>query len=296
MTSNLSFTIKSGWNSFWRNAPVSLASTFTVFLIFLLLGVSAIAGTSFLQVLNSYQRQVSFISINIADNTPLKQVYIFAGALQKRPYVTSVWYSSKRQELQIFEQNPADKVVATQIQGNPIAARLYVKVSSINKLPRINELATHWPWADSLLPTDFQANIVHRMGILDYWVKVIESIIALILAVICVLVVMNTIRTTLYVRRREIEIMRLVGASEYMVRLPFVVEGIITGLMGSIFAIGVIFATYQPLVHLLHANLFFVPIVYNAQFELWLELGLLSSGVFFGAIGSMIGIRRYVSI
>jgi len=107
---------------------------------------------------------------------------------------------------------------------------------------------------------------------------------------------MNTIRTTVYVRRREIEIMRLVGASEYMVRLPFVVEGIITGLMGSIFAIGVIFATYQPLVHLLHANLFFVPIVYNAQFELWLELGLLSSGVFFGAIGSMIGIRRYVSI
>ncbi|MGH7867098.1 MAG: FtsX-like permease family protein, partial [Candidatus Dormibacteraceae bacterium] len=94
--------------------------------------------------------------------------------------------------------------------------------------------------------------------------------------------------------RREIEVMRLVGAAGWFVRGPFLLEGILTGLIAAGLAVGVIAATYHPLVSRFKGDLFFIPLSYDPAFVTSLGIGLLLAGVMLGALGSFIGVRRYV--
>ncbi|MBO0746447.1 MAG: FtsX-like permease family protein, partial [Candidatus Dormibacteraeota bacterium] len=113
---------------------------------------------------------------------------------------------------------------------------------------------------------------------------------------VSVVIVMNTIRTAVYHRRQEIEVMKLVGATEWFVRGPFVLEGILTGLLAAGLAVGVVMAGYRPFVSRFHSELFFVPLTYDPSFVTVLGGYLLAAGALMGALGSFIGVRRYVRV
>ncbi len=107
---------------------------------------------------------------------------------------------------------------------------------------------------------------------------------------------MNTIRTAVYHRRAEIEVMKLVGATEWFVRGPFVLEGIMTGLFAAGIALGVLLLTYQPFVDHFRADLFFIPLVYDPTFVNELARDVLLGGLLLGFLGSYIGVRRFVRV
>jgi cell division transport system permease protein len=107
---------------------------------------------------------------------------------------------------------------------------------------------------------------------------------------------MNTIRTAVYHRRKEIEVMKLVGATEWFVRGPFVIEGIMTGLIAASIALSLLVIAYQPLVDRFHTDIVFIPLTYDPSFISSLARDLLVGGALLGALGSYIGVRRYVRI
>jgi cell division transport system permease protein len=107
---------------------------------------------------------------------------------------------------------------------------------------------------------------------------------------------MNTIRTAVYHRRKEIEVMKLVGATEWFVRGPFVIEGIMTGLIAAAIALSLLVVAYQPAVERFQADLVFIPLTYDPGFISSLARDLLVGGAMLGALGSYIGVRRYVRI
>ena len=293
---NLRFALNSAWQSFWRNLAVSTAAVLSITLILILAGVNLLVGHAFSQVLDGFRAKVSEISVNVADGTPLQAVYDFQQQLASDPRVTSVKFITKDEALAQFKADPNNVVLAQQIDGNPLDAKLEVRVARLDDVAAIDTLARRWSGVDPTDPTNYQGDFVNRMLQLSTWLGIAGVGLLAILVVVSIVIVMNTIRTAVYHRRKEIEVMKLVGATEWFVRGPFVIEGVMTGLIAASFALALLVIAYQPAVDRFRADVAFIPLSYDPAFVVSLAQDLLIGGVLLGALGSYIGVRRYVKI
>jgi cell division transport system permease protein len=293
---NLKFALNSAWQSFWRNLAVSMAAVVSITLILILAGVNLIVGHAFSQVLDGFRAKVSEISINVADGTPLPSVYDFQQQLSTDPRVTSVRFITKSEALAQFKADPNNMVFAQQVDGNPLDAKLQVRVAKLTDVAAIDQLARGWSGVDPSDPTNYQGDFINRMLQLSQWLGLAGVGLLAILVVVSIVIVMNTIRTAVYHRRKEIEVMKLVGATEWFVRGPFVIEGVMTGLIAASLALGLLVVAYEPAVERFRADVAFIPMSYDPGFVASLARDLLLGGALLGALGSYIGVRRYVRI
>jgi cell division transport system permease protein len=293
---NLRFALNSAWQSFWRNLAVSMAAVVSITLILILAGVNLLVGHAFSQVLDGFRAKVSEISINVADSTPLQAVYDYQQQLAGDPRVTSVKFVTKDEALVQFKADPNNVVLAQQIDGNPLDAKLEVRVAKLDDVAAIDALARRWSGVDPTDPTNYQGDFVNRMLGLSQWLSLAGVALLAILVVVSIVIVMNTIRTAVYHRRKEIEVMKLVGATEWFVRGPFVIEGVMTGLIAASFALALLVIAYEPAVDRFRADIAFIPLSYDPGFVASLARDLLLGGALLGALGSYIGVRRYVRI
>jgi cell division transport system permease protein len=292
----LQFALKSAWQSFWRNAPVSLAAVVSISLILVLGGVSLLVGHALSQVLDTYRQRVAVITISVADLTPLGSVYEFEDQLRARPEVVSVNFLTKDEELRRFATDPRNQQLVQQLEGNPVPGKLEVKVRRLSDVKTIDTMARSWRGADRTDPTDYQGDFIANMVKLSNWLTIAGLGMFTILIVAAIVIVMNTIRTAVYHRRQEIEVMKLVGATEWFVRRPFIVEGMLTGLIAASLAAGVLLLAYRPFVVRFQTDLFFIPLSYDSRFVDPMGDYLLLAGLVMGAVGSYIGVRRYVHV
>ena len=293
---HLLFALISAWQNFWRNLAVSVGAVVSISLILVLAGTSLLLGHALGQVLDTYRQRVSVLTISVADGTPLSSVYDFQGQLEARRDVVEVHFLTKEEELSRFAADPRNRQLVEQVEGNPIPAKIEVSVAHLDDVRQIDALARQWRGADRTDPTDYQGDFIANMLRLSTWITIGGLGMLAILTVASIVIVMNTIRTAAYHRRREIEVMKLVGASEWFVRGPFVVEGVMTGVIAASLALGLLLAAYRPLVDRLQTELFFLPISYDPRFVDVLAKDLLIGGAALGALGSYIGVRRFVRI
>src|SRR5436305_3497409 len=148
MLRNLKFAFSSAWQSFWRNLAVSLAAVLSITLILILAGVNLLVGHALSQVLDGFREKVSEISINVSDDTPLTNVADFQQQLAGDPRVISVKFITKDEALVSFTSDPQNRILAQQIEGNPLDAKLDVRVKSLDDVSAIDSLARHWPGVD----------------------------------------------------------------------------------------------------------------------------------------------------
>lgn len=292
----LLYAFTSACQNLWRNMGVSLAAVVSIALILVLAGISLLLGHALGQVLDSYQQRVSVLTISVADDTPLTSVQDFESQLRARPDVISVRYVSKDQELKSFASDPRNKQLIEQIEGNPLPAKIEVRVARLDEVKRVDALARQWPGADKTDPTDYRGDFVGNMVRLSTWLTIAGLSLLAILTVVSVVIIMNTIRTAVYHRRHEIELMKLVGATEWFVRGPFVLEGVMTGVIAASLALGVLVAAYRPFVERFQAELFFLPLSYDPRFVPVLAQDLLVAGAALGAVGGYVSVRRFVRL
>ncbi len=293
---NLKFALNSAWQSFWRNLAVSLAAVLSITLILILAGINLLVGHAFAQVLDGFRTKVSEISINVSDDTPLQTVYDFQAQLAADPRVVTVTFVTKDEALREFKSDPQNAILATQIEGNPLDAKLDVRVKNLNDVAAIDAMGRQWSGVDPTDPTNYQGDFVNRMLDLSEWLAVAGVALLIVLMIVSVVIVMNTIRTAVYHRRKEIEVMKLVGATEWFVRGPFVLEGIMTGLIAAAIALALLAVAYEPAVVQFKSDVGFIPLSYDPAFISSLARDLLIAGALLGAVGSYIGVRRYVRI
>jgi cell division transport system permease protein len=296
MFRNLKFALNSAWQSFWRNLAVSLAAVLSITLILILGGVNLLVGHAFSQVLDGFREKVSVISVNVADDTPLQSVYGFQQQLSADPRVASVRFITKDQALANFTKDPNNAVLAQQLDGNPLDAKLEVRVRNLSDVASIDSMARQWSGVDPTNPTNYQGDFVNRMLQLSQWLGLAGAGLLVILVIVSVVIVMNTIRTAVYHRRKEIEVMKLVGATEWFVRGPFVIEGVMTGLIAASIALLLLVIAYPPAVQQFKNDIAFIPLSYDPAFLSSLARDLLLGGALMGAVGSYIGVRRFVRI
>ena len=239
---------------------------------------------------------MSEISINVSDNTPLQTVYDFEAQLTADPRVDSVRFVTKDEALVAFKSDPQNSILSQQIDGNPLDAKLDVRVKNLTDVASIDAMARKWTGVDPTDPTNYQGDFVNRMLDLSEWLALAGVGLLIVLCVVSVVIVMNTIRTAVYHRRKEIEVMKLVGATEWFVRGPFVIEGVMTGLIAAAIALALLAVGYEPVVSRFKSDIGFIPLSYDPAFISSLARDLLLAGAMLGALGSYIGVRRYVRI
>src|SRR3979409_1057735 len=159
---NLRFALNSAWQSFFRNLAVSMAAVLSITLILILAGVHLLVGHALSQVLDGFRVKVSEISINVADGTPLQSVYDLQQQLSTDPRVTSVKFVTKEEGLTACKADPNNGVLAQQVDGNPLDAKLQVRVAKLSDVAAIDTLARRWPGVDPTDPTHSQRSFVNR--------------------------------------------------------------------------------------------------------------------------------------
>lgn len=293
--------IISGWRSFWRNGWLSGATvgimTLTLFTITSLILVSVILST----LLVSLQDKVD-ISVYFTLNATETEILNIKEDLAKLEEIKNVEYVSRDDALGLFEERHKENEVLQEsldeIGSNPFQASLNIRAIDPNYYANISSfLESRY---DSLIDkVNFQENqlVIERLAEIIGVTRRSGVIISLSLGLIAILVAFNTIRLAIYSNRQEIEIMKLVGASNWFVRGPFVVEGILYGVFAALVALFIIY----PVILIVGPKISsFVPVInltsyFNANLLslLFVNLGL---GIVLGTVSSAIAVRRYLRV
>jgi cell division transport system permease protein len=135
---------------------------------------------------------------------------------------------------------------------------------------------------------------VDKLLELTYWMRLVGLAIVALLGLCAIFLIATTIRLTMFARRREIGIMKMVGATDWYVRWPFLLEGVILGATGALLAIAVLYFSYSTLASKIMEALPFLPLMNSSLVLLQLFAGLLATGVGLGIVGSLISVHRYL--
>lgn len=297
--------IKAGFINFWRNGWVSLATVLimvvTLFTIGSLIFSRAILGSMVAQI----QDKVD-ISVYFKTDSQEQDIIAFKDKISKLGEVKSVEYISAEQVLNNFKERHKENAMITQsleeLGVNPLGATLNIKAKESSQYEAVAKFLD----AESQAPTGSiidKINYFQNKKIIDRLTKIIDSaknlgsILSIILVIISIIVTFNTIRLAIYISREEIGVMRLVGASGRFVSGPFIVEGIMYGVISSIITM----VLFYPLTIWLGpmtenffsgVNLFKYYISNFGQ----IFLLLLFIGAALGAISSFIAVRRYLKV
>ncbi len=294
------FFLGEAYRALRRNAAPSLAAIVTIAVTVLLIGV-------LVPVLDASGSKTD----DVRDQLELK-VFLFDDAsngeitsLQDRigtiPHVADVEYVSPAAALKILEEKLQDKSLLDQLNTNPLPPAFNVKLDSPDNLESVQTALS--PPDSSGKPQPISAAIddivtgdqTQQIREVTSAVKILLAVIAVLLAVASLFLVGNTIRLSIYARRREVEVMQLVGATDWFIRWPFVIEGLVVGLFGALIAVGILFLGKVTIVDPLSDNFALVENLNTISFGP-LVAALVTGAMVVAALGSGVTLRRFLRI
>jgi cell division transport system permease protein len=215
--------------------------------------------------------------------------------LESDPRVTSVAYVSKDQAWVRFRQLPAlDPDLLATLGSNPLPASLDVTVKDIRDLGAIDQEVRTSPLVDRNPATNYAPDVIDKIILLARVAGIAGLVLIVGLTGLSVFIIMLTIRTAIYLRRKEIEVMKLVGATDWFVRWPFIVEGLIVGVVGAVVAVLIVGFGYRPAVINLQSVLIFIPLAFDPYYLRLVLAAMLAFGLLLGSVGSYLGVRRFL--
>lgn len=294
--------IRSGLLSFWRNRWVSSA---TIGIMVLTLGIitslfilSTITGV----ILTNLEEKVD-ITVYFNIDTPENEILKMKEEIEIFPEVKTVEYVSREEALDRFRKSHEDNPLITQsleeLGDNPLEASLNIKARVISEYESIASFLGTRRFAGIIDSVNYNENrkVIERLSSIITLARRSGFVISFALVVVAILVAFNTIRLTIYSMREEIGVMRLVGGSNWYIQGPFIIEGILYGLVASVITI----ILFIPVINIISPKLVgFLPGIelssyfYSNFWEIFLLQTLI--GVVIGVISSTIAIRRYLKV
>jgi cell division transport system permease protein len=301
MAINPGYFLGEALSSFRRNWVMSLVAVTIIYISLLLVGTFFLTGAVVNRVVTSFEQKVS-ISIFLKDGATPADVQTLQADIQKDPRIAGVSYVSKTQALERFKERTKNSPqLVEQLRGNPLPASLEVqlkdprKVAEVVKTIKANAVLGKVV-KDAEADVKWGQNIVENLFAATGIVRTFVLVFVIMLLIVSLVLIGNTIRLAIYSRRKEIGIMRLVGASNWFIRTPFLFEGVIQSILGALLAIATLLAAQSMLVPWLQRNLRFLPVQISAA-TLWQLSGLLLlSAIVIGLAGSGSAVRRYLKV
>jgi cell division transport system permease protein len=288
----IGFSLTRAWQGFWRNAVMSLAATATMVLMLLLLAGFWIIQSGLLAVLQFTEQKVEVVGY-LQPNAQPNQIEALKVTLEGMPEVASVAYIDRDTALEDFRASMAAQGredLTRYLDANPLYASLEVKLVDPNNVRTVGDALRADPNIRNVINIeDLVEDVLTVTGIL----RTAGTVVLVVVGIIVLFIIVNTIRLAVVARAEEIEIMRLVGASDAFIRWPFVFEGAFVGLLGAVLALGVLAAVADPISGLMVGFFRVLPLQFGSLTRELVAI-VLGAGVGLGILGSWLSVRTYL--
>ncbi len=289
----LVFSLQRAAEGLWRNRVMTLAATVTMILMLVLLASLIIVLSGMQAGLDFVESKVE-IRAELQEGVPQERVDALRDHVAALPEVEGVTYVSKEEALAQFRARLADgQEDLTEVVGsNPLPAQLVVKLRDPRVFGAVRSTLQE-PSGVVIRVVEQQSNVDRLVSITGLLHTVGIIIIALV-GLTVLLVVVNSIRMALMSRSDEIEIMRLVGASDAFVRWPFIFEGLLVGLLGALVTLGLLSLAAAPISQLATTIAGQVPVGFGDRLSSQVAAVVMTAGLGLGGFGGWLSVRAYL--
>lgn len=292
---------KSGLRNFWRNIWLSTAATLIMVITLMILTVTALVLNLSNTTIKKVQERVD-VSVFFNQAVSEKQILSIKQDVEALPETASVTYISAADALDAFKARNAGNQAIIESLGefdqNILPASLQVKAKQLDQYPQIEQALSADKYKPFVSKINFEDNrtVIERLSKLLRIFKEVGLGLVALFCFIAILVIFNTIRLTIYNRREEVEIMRLVGATNWYIRWPFIMESILYSVTAAVITFLLMIPVFNYIVPSIAQfmglpNSEVIGLSFGAMFLLQLAVGLV-----LGVFSSLIAIRRYLRV
>lgn len=294
MFSSLSYFWGETFRSLFRNRFMAIASVLTVTLSMFILGVFLSAVLNINHMASYLENQVE-MTVYLKDELTTDQVMGIGKYLKAQPGMKEIKFTNKDQAMKDFRERMGDQQgLLDAINGNPLPASYQMSFQTPEQLKTAAEVVAKYQGVETV---QYGKDIIEQLYKVAQVIRLSGIVLIIFLAGAELFIISNTIRLTVFARRREIQIMKYVGASNGFIRWPFLFEGMVIGFLGSGFASLILWEGYKTVVsEMVAAGLVFIPMIPLWPFMGYTTLIILAAGIVIGVMGSAISLRKYMKV
>jgi cell division transport system permease protein len=275
-----------------RNGLVAFAAVSTTFIALLLFGLSLLISRQVDLMIQQTTGNIEVV-VYLSDPVNIDNVHALTDKLNSLPVVSEVTYETKQEACQRFKELFKDQpALVNTVDCNALPASLRVNLSDPEQFDQISAVLQGQPGIDRIVDQrDFLTRLfavvrAFRLGVL---------IMSVVMLVSAAFLIANTVRMGLFARRKEIGIMKLVGATNWRIRIPFLVEGVFESLIGAVIAILFLFALKVAFINPLYGTIKFIPWIHNGDVIATIPW-LIVAGILVALLASLAGMRRFLDV
>lgn len=288
-------SIRDAFKSVFRNFSLSFASIMCTTITLILVSVALICAVNIENATKSIEDELNIV-VYLAKDVTEEEINNIESDIKSQKNVEEVTFKSKAEwKMEMSEYDDTFETVLNYLDENPLMDSLIVKVKEVKHLTDTAEYIKTISKVDT---------VKYGEGMVDTLVSAFDIVEKVVVVVVIALVIVtaflisNTIKLTIFSRRSAIEIMRLVGASNTTIKLPFIIEGFIIGIIGAIIPICITIYGYVILYSTLNGHFFsnMIVLIKPYNFVFWVSLVLVVIGAIVGMLGSLKAVRKYLKI
>jgi len=296
MLRTIRYFLQEGWSSLWHNKGPNLLSIAIIVVSLYVLGVFLVLSTNFSQILERWSENIQ-VNIYLEDNLSEPALLYLEERLGSLPEIGEFVYISKQEALQRFQTLfPSLQTLPAEIGENPFPPSYELNIKKeYQTIDGVRRLARRLEGLDGIKEVSYDLQWVERLSTVIKLLRVIGIFLVGVLVFSAVSTTANVIKLLAYARKDEIDIMKLVGASGWFIKGPFLVEGMLQGFMAGVISLGLLYLSYELVTYYLSlsSNLLFGFLLFAfLPVEYW--LGIIGGGTLVGLVGSSISIRKFL--
>ena len=296
MFRTIRYFLQEGCSSLWHNKGANLLSIAIIVVSLYVLGVFLLSSTNFSQILEQWSENVQ-VNIYLEDNLSEPALLYLEERMGSFPEIGEFVYISKQEALQRFQALfPSLQTLPGEIGENPFPPSYELKIKKeYQTIGGVRRLVRRLESLDGVKEVSYDLQWVERLTTVIKFLRVIGIFLVGVLVFSAVSTTANVIKLLAYARKDEIDIMKLVGASSWFIKGPFLVEGMLQGFIAGFISIGFLYLSYRLVIYYLSLsyNLLFGFLLFAfLPLEYW--LGIIGGGTLVGLVGSFISIRKFL--
>jgi cell division transport system permease protein len=288
------YFFKQAFKSMWRNGWMGVAAVTTVAITLLIVGIFTLLVINADFIATDLESDVEIIAYMDVEASR-SEVLEVEEQIQAIRGVTEVKLVTKEEGLEILNKKfGQDYDLLSSLGGvNPLPDLYRVKADSPENVEPVAKTLERVAHVDKV---DYGQDVIDKLFAVIRWVRLIGAGLVLLLGLGAIFLVATTIRLTVFARRKEIQIMKYIGATDWFIRWPFFIEGMVLGFIGAMLAGVVLYFTYDFMVTNIRFSLTFIPLISDMGLIMKILGSLLVAGTFVGALGSLISVRRFLQV
>ncbi|QIB69151.1 ABC transporter permease [Aminipila butyrica] len=295
MFNSIRYTLKQAFIQVFRNRTMSLASVFSITAMMLILGLFFVLIVNINMAAEAAKQEYDTVQVYLLNTTTNEQAESMISEVSGMRGVAKAVYLSKEDALADWKADWGEQAyLLDSLNGNPLPNSIMVTVDT---LEASDAVVANLKQKDGVEDVKYYKETVEKLVKITGAIQGAALVIMVFLVVVSVVVVSNTIKLTVLARAREIRIMKYVGATNWFIRGPFLLEGIIIGVVSAGISAGVVAFVYGKVVDLIGRDLFLIlstPMVSQSFLTVNLVYIFLAIGVSIGACGSIVSMRRFL--